>query len=510
MGGSSGSSAVERVLGWAGRNAWVGPRDEVLGEHFGFALEDSGLTFEEFGEDLDEHLVDSVFACALEDFLARRFKPGERNIIDEYLEHRGWQATPEERAYLLALRDSVLSLYEVLDADPGHGLVLRDLVRPGPDVEVREVSASKTLVRWDRIGCRVLDLGDRKVISGGALRFAADVADQLLEQLAEIEKRMGTHFRRKAELDGFDLPPEALTERILTGSAFMFSTFWLTEALEALAAPPPELHNFDGDRIVFATTRFHLASGAAVEVERRLNAHPDLERDGAERGWRWIGGSGEGGISSPGQTGGRSNDDPPEVNLPGGDLLDDYSSPGSPPPMNLSLDSLAGLESRSLGHLQIEEEALVLETNSHERAERGKVLLESLLAGLCQPGVIELDEVEDALARRSAQSSAAELEEDLPAGEEPSAGVPPDVEEEVLRDFKDNHYRAWLETEIPALEHKTPRRAMRSKSGRARVLRLLKDLESRELRFARGKGIGPYDTAWIWRELGLEDERPSS
>ena len=509
-------TALERVLASAENEDWVELRDQVVDEHFGLGLEISGLTFEELCEELDEPVVDSILTCALEDFLTRGLEPGERNIIDEYLDRRGWQATADERAYLLALRDSVMSLYEVLDADPGHGLVLRDLVRPGPDIEVREVSASKDLVRWDRIACRVLDLDDGEVISGGALIFAADASDRLLERLSEIAKTVGKQLRRELDLDGMDLPPEALTEMALAGVAFAFSAFWLVEVLEARAAPPPELRNFDGERLVFATTRFLLTPGATDEVKRRLDAHPDLESDVEEQQWSWLGGPEESGISFPGQTGRRSGDDLPVDSFPpaappGDALPADSLLPGSPPPKSFSLDSLpAGSESRSLGYLRIEEETLVLETNSRERGARGKDLLESLLEGICQPGAMELEEVEEALARSSARASTGELEEGMPAGEEPPAGVPPDVEEEILRDFKDRHYREWLETEIPALKDETPRRAVRSKSGRAGVLRLLKDMESMELRFARDEEIGAYDTAWIWRELGLEDERPDS
>ena len=53
----------------------------------------------------------------------------------------------------------------------------------------------------------------------------------------------------------------------------------------------------------------------------------------------------------------------------------------------------------------------------------------------------------------------------------------------------------------------TPRQAVKTKKGRAQVVGWLKLLENSEFRRAAGQGHNPYDTAWMWRELKVEDSR---
>jgi hypothetical protein len=53
----------------------------------------------------------------------------------------------------------------------------------------------------------------------------------------------------------------------------------------------------------------------------------------------------------------------------------------------------------------------------------------------------------------------------------------------------------------------TPRRAVREPRMRARVLELLKGIANLEEQ-KRRRGEISYDSAWMWRELGLESEAP--
>ena len=51
-----------------------------------------------------------------------------RNVADEYLKRRGWKESAGARAYIRALRTSVMSLYEVSDVVVGESFLARDLV----------------------------------------------------------------------------------------------------------------------------------------------------------------------------------------------------------------------------------------------------------------------------------------------------------------------------------------------------------------------------------------------
>jgi hypothetical protein len=76
------------------------------------------------------------------DIRTREFEPDGANIADNYLKRRGWKETPSSRAYIRALRKSVMSLYEVSEVIPGRSFRARDLIRGGDPIMVIEKSAT--------------------------------------------------------------------------------------------------------------------------------------------------------------------------------------------------------------------------------------------------------------------------------------------------------------------------------------------------------------------------------
>ncbi len=62
-----------------------------------------------------------LWGCAFEDFVSSG--SGERNVADDHLKRRGWKESAGARAYLRALRTSVMSLYEVSD-EPKEGILV--------------------------------------------------------------------------------------------------------------------------------------------------------------------------------------------------------------------------------------------------------------------------------------------------------------------------------------------------------------------------------------------------
>ncbi|HLB53564.1 MAG TPA: hypothetical protein VJK71_00475, partial [Gemmatimonadales bacterium] len=154
---------------------------------------------------------------------------------------------------------------------------------------------------------------------------------------------------------------------------------------------------------------------------------------------------------------------------------------------------LEGDEDRSgrrvLGRIELEAKRLRLETWSERRAESGRRLLEDLLGNRVR---YRTTTCEDALqaARRA------------PPPKEPREAIPAGVEAEVLREYLDRHYLAWLDEPVPALGGRTPRHSARLKTGRPKLIGLLKAMETRAAR-DRLEGRPAYDTAWLWAELGL-------
>jgi hypothetical protein len=78
--------------------------------HFEPVCAQAGITEDQLVEALGEFDYAMVEACAFEDFCSRRPASKRSNIIDDYLDHRGWNESIQARDYLRALRDWVMSL----------------------------------------------------------------------------------------------------------------------------------------------------------------------------------------------------------------------------------------------------------------------------------------------------------------------------------------------------------------------------------------------------------------
>ncbi len=202
----------------------------------------------------------------------------------------------------------------------------------------------------------------------------------------------------------------------------------------------PQLRTAEGDEMVLASAVFDVRDRAVLD--RALAGHPDLDRqDDGSYAWFEPGGS------------------------------DEFR--------------------RGLGTFILDKGRVVLETTSKPRAERGRTFLEALAGDAVRHRATSFESVGRAIERRPAKPA-----------REPDE-IPPEVQTEVVGAYYDKHYRAWVDTSLPALGGQTPREAAQSKTGRPRVVALLKDMESLSAR-ERLTGRPAYDFGWMWGELGLD------
>jgi len=230
----------------------------VFDAHLAPVCDRIGINQEELGEDLAEQGYGGMlFGLMFEDFISRRLAD-DKNIIDDYLKRRGWRESVPGRRYLQQLRDSVLSLYEVVDVAPGRHCDLRDLVRGGAMIRVHEHLGTRDMVRWDRIAARVLSMNGKTVFSGGILPYPREAAQKLLKLLADSRKQFDIKLARQANKDAMTrlAASENLDNRFLREACPAFTSIWIMDTLQRLQQPLPELVNRDGEALVFVRPAF--------------------------------------------------------------------------------------------------------------------------------------------------------------------------------------------------------------------------------------------------------------
>ena len=434
---------LDGLIRFIGRSdTWHDRLADVLGEHLAAALEEFDVDFEDLGELLGESWPMVLWGCGFEDLLGRSYD-GE-TVADLYLKRQGWTESAPTRAYIEGLRDAPVSLYEVSAVEPGASMVLQDLLTDGEPVTVREKSATRTLKRWDRIAVRVVHQRDHHVISGALLPFPPEAVDLLSDGLR--------HALEVGERKPLRLSPDQLRR-----CAPLFSNAWVFAHLARTLDPEPmRLSNTDGDELVFHDLRFPFAAGVTQNaVSARLSRIATFE-PAAAKVWHWL----------------------------------DYGDHGrTDEQKGLVLgQSIAG--ATVLGTLEMKGSALTLSVNSAARAKRGEALILDALGDLLKPPLTALRTLDQVAA-----------EHDGPQATEPDE-IPPDTARRLAHEHLDRHYRDALDQPIPALGHETPRQAIRSATGRRKVVEWLKLIENRSAA-QTGSPLADYDFAWMWDELGL-------
>lgn len=436
------SRDLDGLIKFLSRDEWEDCFQEVFDDHFGEILEHGDLDFEDLAEVFGDHWAMTLWGCAFEDFLTQDFDVRGENIVDEYLKRRGWKESAQAKAYMKALRTSVMSLYEVSDVVPGKSLMARDLIRGGDPVLVSEGSATKSLRQWDRIAARIVAVGGKSVLSGGLLPYTLTASDAVFDALRE------TFGKKRSK----KLP--TLSDDELRSVAWLFSILWQADVLKRLVLP--DLKNSDGDDIVFHDARFPLAAGVTQKtIATRLNEAPNLRQDN-DKVWVWQSVPRERGLDShPGELAIETRPDDGEYVV--------------------------------LGNVELKGRALHLTTNSAMRAEKGAAMITATLGDLVGVPLTEIRTIEQLMAEKPQGKGSHDPD------------MPPEIAEEIAQEYLNRHYRETLDVPVPALGNISPRNAIKSASGRKNVSQWLKYLENQSERTN-----GTYDFRWMWKELGIE------
>jgi hypothetical protein len=227
-----------------------------------------------------------------------------------------------------------------------------------------------------------------------------------------------------------------------------FHDVWVGSMLDPVI---PELRNTDGEELVFTKVHFDVVNAAALT--HALEGREGIEPDG-DGGWSWSG-----------------------TNVKG--------------------------EVISLGRITCGAEGLVLEVDSVERGSRGRALLESAAGDVIRHRATSHGNVTLAVKKRIREKAlgggAEEPDEPGPSN------IPMDVQEALALEQLGQHYRAWVDEPVPALDGQTPRKAASQPKMRSRVEELIHGLETSYQQALRAR-LPAYDPSWMWNELGLTDK----
>jgi len=439
------------LIKFLGRADWKEPLQDVLDEHLGPAMEAFDLEYDDIDELLGDQWAMTLWGCAFEDFLTRTLEPDGRNLVDAYLKRRGWKEGAQTRAYIAALRTSIMSLYEVSEIVPGQSLLARDLIRGGEPVPVSEGTATKTLNQWERIAARIVPRGDGHMFAGGLLPFSPEAATMVLDGIQHaLQQQGGT----------------SVDNDQLCGAAPLFTVAWLLDVLpKAMGEVQPVLHNGDGDEVVFYEIRFPLASGIPQkEIGARLDTLRELQRESAKF-WNWLGAS------------------PRKRRRPG-----KY-------PNVISWDVTMEDGTPVLGNVELKGRSIVLSVNSATRATRGTALLQEALGERVLTPLTKIQTIEQMRASRQGKETRA-------------SEIPLQIAKPIVHEMLDRQYRDTLDGPVGMIGNISPRAAVKTAKGRQRVADWLKYLENRSASHVDPKDpMATYDFGWLWRELGIESLR---
>ncbi|TRD15663.1 hypothetical protein [Palleronia caenipelagi] len=247
-----------------------------------------------------------------------------------------------------------------------------------------------------------------------------------------------------------DGSPVQITREILFGLAPLFTGIWLgTELERMLDQEELEILNRDGDPLMFHELRFPFAKGVTQkQIAPVLNERRDMMSEGS-KSWVWI------------ET---------------GKTRHSTASEGYP----------------VFGSVDLKGRALIVNVDSAARAAKAEAVITDLLGEVLRPPLTTIETVGQVSAAGEATADADDA-------------IPPELVQQILQEQMDLHYRSTLDSPLPMLDGLSPREAARDPSMRDKVVGWLKHLENGSAR--SNAATAGYDFTWMWRELGVMDDR---
>lgn len=339
-----------------------------------------------------------------------------------FLKKQREKLSPLERAYIEASIKEPFTFFEVIDCQQGQGFLLKDMFLDR-ELSVIEKSGSQNAKKGDILFGKCVTVENLTTL---------EACGHFLIQ--PIHKLHLINLREEFEQVSIPISIEDLLDYDLD----MIRIFLDIEHLSY--HPEPRLQNTDGDEISFNKVIFDINTAQqAFDALKHLAENRDdseLLKD-AERD--------EGGHL----TRVRFN-----WTCQGNKLVDQR-------------------ETTTLGSVVIQKSRLTIHVNSVQRANRIKKIIGEQLPGAKYKATV----IETVDAKLKDMQSHESSPETLAANKKrQEIEAMPEVQEAIDK-MLHAHYESWLNKELPALDGKTPRQAVKTKNGREKVEALLLHLE---------------------------------
>lgn len=380
-----------------------------------------------------------------EDLGLEKFNP-TITIAENYLQHYKSRLDRNEQRFIEVMSTTYYSFYTILEVKKEKSLLVQDILLGGVHT-IKERQGTHHLKRGDIVFSRILTLDNQSIFVGMAPFI---LPPEHHNSLIDFKKWL---------IEENDNQP--LNENVLRNELDLDLLDYFLDAIgEAYNKPPPILVNTDNELIQFSISHFKLTLSPEDALNRllsmTLSKNPEEFLSHAKR-------TKTGKIT--------------EIQFP-------WLKKGN--------KKNKSWENTIHGEVTLKSGKLILETNSVERAERGKKLLKKLLGDSIsfQKTLIESPEQK---MKSMPQPQEDEEQENLLEN--------PEIREQIKAMAK-AHWDSWFDMPIPVLGDKTPREAAKTEEGRERLEALLLQYERRDN--IRGNDPFKADIDWIKTTLSLK------
>ena len=323
-----------------------------------------------------------------------------------------------------------LSLFEVLDVNPGKSILMKDLFTQ-EEFNIIERSASREIQKYDCLLARVLIYNNNHYFSSVVMPVPRRDYKCIVDYVNNYYKK---EYKKLMNLKTF---------------LKAFSSL-LVEIIQECYKQnrKKKIMTTTGEEMLFCSAVYEILNYSPLTEKLNSIEEFDLtEQDIARKSirYQWFGGTVDGKKSSP------------ETNK----ILN----------VNKSHLTKGPTGNVTLGNIQIENNILTAECNSEKRMKRLKDMLNTHAKDMLRLKSEDVKTINEMMSRRGKEKKPSEKSEDIPL----------EIRQEIMNNFSVEHYTKLFTEKIPTLGNKSPKKCLKTMKGKKMVYELLKEYENMEL-----------------------------